>query len=88
MLTRVSARASGAPGQKVGAVPERKVLPRVRAADDDLVRVLELARVSVRGTVQDHHRGARRELDTADITGTRDRRKSLDRALGPAGSPR
>ena len=66
MLTRASARASGAPGHVWIAVAERDVLARVRAVDDELVGVLEAARVAVRGAVEHHHRRAGGDVDAAD----------------------
>ena len=77
MLTRASARASGAPGQRVDAVPERDVLARVRAVDVGTRRALEAARVAVRGAVEHHQRRAGRDVDAADrASGTRASRKS------------
>ena len=66
MLTRPSARASGAPGHVCDAVPERDVLARVGAVELELVGVLEAARVAVRGAVEHHHGRAGRDVDAAD----------------------
>ena len=66
MLTRASARASGAPGQVCDAVPERDVLAGVRAVGLELVGRLEAARVAVRRAGEHHHGGAGGDVDAAD----------------------
>ena len=48
------------------AEPEPEVLAAVHPVEADLVRVLELPRVVVRGAVEHHHGGARRQVDAAD----------------------
>ena len=84
MLTRPSARASGAPGQVCTPCPNAMCWRAFGAVDDELVRVLEAARVAVRGAGEHHHRRAGRDVDAAD--GRRDARQpevALDRALEP-----
>ncbi len=63
MLTRASARASGAPGQVWIAVPEREMLARIRAVDVELGGVVEVAWVAVGGAVEHHHGRAGGDVD-------------------------
>ncbi len=51
---------------RVRAVPEGQVLPSIRAVDTELPGIVEPARITVRGTVEHHQRGARRDVDAAD----------------------
>ena len=50
----------------VDAEPEPEVLAAVHPVEAELVGIVELPRVVVRGAVEHHHRGAGREVDTAD----------------------
>src|SRR4051812_20527291 len=51
---------------RVHTVPERDVLPGVRAIQPELLGRLEAARVTVRGAVEHHYGRARRDVDTTD----------------------
>ena len=65
MVMRASARGGRADG-RADAVPEPDVVATVRAIEAELVRVLELSRVTVRGAVHQEDDCAGREIDTAD----------------------
>ena len=53
-------------GTGVDAEPEPEVLTAVHTVEAELVRVVELPRVVVRGSVEHHHGRAGRQVDAAD----------------------
>ena len=84
MLMRASARASGAPGQVWMPWPNAMCWRALARSSRNSARVLELARVAVGGAVEHHQRRAGRDLDAADVVGTRVQAEvALDRALEP-----
>ena len=77
MLTRASARASGAPGQVCDAAPEREVLAGVGPVDVERRRVVEPARVAVRGARSAPSPSCPAGRSTPPtVVGTRESRKS------------
>ena len=55
-----------AAGARVGTASEGDVTLHVLAVDAELGRALEAPRIAVGGTVEQHHRRARGDVDTAD----------------------
>ena len=66
MLTRPSARASGAPGQVWTPCPNAMCWRAFARSGSELVGPLEAARVAVRGAGEHHHGRAGRDVDAAD----------------------
>ena len=71
MLTRASARASGAPGHVWTPWPNAMCWRALARSTSELVGVLEAARVAVGGAVEHHHRRAGRDVDAADASSAR-----------------
>ncbi len=68
----------------VDAEPEPEVLAAVHPVEAELVRIVELPRVVVRGAVEHHHGGAGREVDAADRRGdARQPELRVERGLEP-----
>ena len=89
MLTRVSARASGAPGQLCTPRPNAMWRRAFVRFEVEGVGILELARIAVGRPVHHHHRGAGGNVDAADgHVAPRQPEVTLHRALDSAGTPR
>ena len=66
MLTRVSIRASGPPGQLCGPRPKARCSRELARSSSKLCRVLEMTGIAVGGAVEHHQRATGRDVHAAD----------------------